>query len=60
MTLPQYRLLGHYATDARSLHQGEINILLSIQALDLGDYGFKVAICHIKNSLAEPTRRFRY
>lgn len=36
---------------ARSLHQGEINILLSIQALDLGDYG--LAICHIKNSLAE-------
>lgn len=36
---------------SKSLHLGEINILLSIQALDLGDYG--LAICHIKNSLAE-------
>lgn len=36
---------------SKSLHSGELNILLSIQALDLGDYG--LAICHIKNSLAE-------
>lgn len=33
-----------------SLHQAEMNVLLSIQALDLGDYG--LAICHLKNSLS--------
>lgn len=33
----------------QSLHQGEINVLLSIQALDLGDYG--LAVCHLKNAL---------
>lgn len=36
---------------AQTLHQGEFNVLLAIQALDLGDYG--LAICHLKNSLAE-------
>ena len=36
---------------AKSLHNGELNILLAIQALDLGDYG--LAICHLKNSLSE-------
>ena len=36
---------------AQSLHIGEFNVLLAIQALDLGDYG--LAICHLKNSLAE-------
>jgi hypothetical protein len=36
---------------AQSLHKGELNVLLSIQALDLGDYG--LAICHLKNSLSE-------
>ncbi len=35
---------------ANSLHQGEMNVLLSIQALDLGDFG--LTICHLKNSLA--------
>lgn len=35
---------------ANSLHQAEMNVLLSIQALDLGDFG--LAICHLKNSLA--------
>ena len=35
---------------AQSLHQGEINALLSIQALDLGDFG--LTICHFKNSLS--------
>ncbi|WP_269524924.1 hypothetical protein [Coraliomargarita parva] len=35
---------------AKSLHQGEINVLLSIQAIDLGDFG--LAICHLKNSLS--------
>ena len=32
-----------------SLHQAEINVLLSVQALDLGDFG--LTICHLKNSL---------
>ena len=36
---------------AQSLHLGEFNVLLAIQALDLGDYG--LAICHLKNSLSE-------
>ena len=31
---------------AQSLHLGEFNVLLAIQALDLGDYG--LAICHLK------------
>jgi len=35
---------------AKSLHQAEMNILLSIQALDLGDFG--LSICHLKNSLS--------
>ncbi|MGC6424794.1 MAG: hypothetical protein ACON4O_07395 [Lentimonas sp.] len=34
---------------SKSLHQAEMNVLLSIQALDLGDFG--LAICHLKNSL---------
>jgi hypothetical protein len=34
---------------AQSLHQAELNVLLSIQALDLGDFG--LTICHLKNSL---------
>lgn len=34
---------------ANSLHQAEMNVLLSIQALDLGDFG--LSICHLKNSL---------
>jgi len=34
----------------KSLHQGETNVLLSIQAIDLGDFG--LAICHLKNSLS--------
>ena len=36
---------------AQTLHLGEFNILLAIQALDLGDYG--LSVCHIKNSLSE-------
>ena len=35
---------------AGSLHQGEMNVLLSIQALDLGDFG--LSICHLKNALS--------
>ncbi len=35
---------------SNSLHQGEMNVLLSIQALDLGDFG--LTICHLKNSLS--------
>jgi hypothetical protein len=35
---------------AKSLHQAEMNVLLSIQALDLGDFG--LSICHLKNSLS--------
>jgi hypothetical protein len=34
---------------ANSLHQAEMNVLLSVQALDLGDFG--LTICHLKNSL---------
>ena len=34
---------------AQSLHFGEYNIVLAIQAMDLGDYG--LAVCHFKNSL---------
>jgi hypothetical protein len=35
---------------ANSLHQAEMNVLLSIQAIDLGDFG--LTICHLKNSLS--------
>ncbi|NBB79544.1 MAG: hypothetical protein GVY36_08885 [Verrucomicrobia bacterium] len=35
---------------ANSLHQAEMNVLLAIQALDLGDFG--LSICHLKNSLS--------
>ncbi len=35
---------------ASSLHQAEMNVLLSIQAIDLGDFG--LTICHLKNSLS--------
>lgn len=35
---------------AKSLHQGEMNVMLAIQALDLGDFG--LTICHLKNGLA--------
>lgn len=34
---------------ANSLHQAEMNVLFSIQAIDLGDFG--LTICHLKNSL---------
>lgn len=36
---------------SKSLHDGEINVLLAIQSLDFGDFG--LAICHLKNSLFE-------
>ena len=35
---------------ANSLHQAEMNVLLSVQAIDLGDFG--LTICHLKNSLS--------
>ena len=35
---------------ANSLHQAEMTVLLSIQAIDLGDFG--LSICHLKNSLS--------
>lgn len=35
---------------ANSLHQAEMNVLLSIQAIDLGDFG--LTICHLKTSLS--------
>ncbi len=35
---------------ANSLHHAEVNVLMSVQALDLGDFG--LAICHLKNSLS--------
>ena len=34
---------------ADSLHKAESNVVLSIQALDLGDFG--LTVCHLKNSL---------
>ena len=36
---------------ARTLNKAETNVLHCIQSLDLGDFG--LAICHLKNSLAE-------
>jgi hypothetical protein len=39
---------------SNSLHQAEMNVLLSIQALDLGDFG--LSICHLKNSLSALNR----
>lgn len=41
---------------AGSLHQAEMNVLLSIQALDLGDFG--LSICHLKNSLSALNHSF--
>lgn len=35
---------------ADSLHRAEVNVLLSVQALDLGDFG--LTICHLKNALS--------
>lgn len=35
---------------AKHLHHAEMNVLLSVQALDLGDFG--LSICHLKNSLS--------
>lgn len=53
----QYMLQSEYALSpklswdyGKSLHQAEMNVLLSIQALDLGDFG--LSICHLKNSLS--------
>jgi hypothetical protein len=34
---------------ANSLHQAEMNVILAVHAIDLGDYG--LTICHLKNSL---------
>ncbi len=46
----QYSLSPKLSWDyGNSLHQAEMNVLLSIQALDLGDFG--LSICHLKNSL---------
>lgn len=48
-------LSAKFAWDyGNSLHQAEINVLLSIQALDLGDFG--LSICHLKNSLSALNR----
>ena len=35
---------------ANSLHQAEVNVLLAVHAIDLGDFG--LTICHLKNSLS--------
>ena len=35
---------------AESLHQAEINVILAIHAVDLGDYG--LTVCYLKNSLS--------
>jgi hypothetical protein len=34
---------------AKSLHHGEMNAIMAVQALDLGDYG--LVVCHLKNAL---------
>jgi len=41
---------------ADSLHQAEINVLLAVHAIDLGDYG--LTICHLKNSLSLLNKTF--
>ena len=47
----QYAISPKLSWDyANSLHLAEMNVLLSIQALDLGDFG--LSICHLKNSLS--------
>lgn len=47
----EYAISPKFSWDyAQSLHQAEMNVLLSIQALDLGDFG--LSICHLKNSLS--------
>ena len=47
----QYKVSPKLSWDySKSLHKAEMNVLLSIQALDLGDFG--LSICHLKNSLS--------
>ena len=47
----QYAISPKLSWDyANSLHHAEMNVLLSIQALDLADFG--LSICHLKNSLS--------
>jgi hypothetical protein len=47
----QYAISPKLSWDyANSLHLAEMNVLLSIQSLDLGDFG--LSICHLKNSLS--------
>lgn len=47
----QYSLSPKLSWDyGNSLHHAEMNVILSIQALDLGDFG--LSICHLKNSLS--------
>ena len=47
----QHRVSPQFASNyGDSLHQGEINVLLAVQALDLADFG--LTICHLKNALA--------
>ena len=46
----QYAISPKLSWDyANSLHLAEMNVLLSVQSLDLGDFG--LSICHLKNSL---------
>lgn len=41
---------------ASSLHQAEVNVLLAVHAIDLGDFG--LTICHLKNSLSTLNKTF--
>ncbi len=41
---------------ANSLYQSEINVLLAVHAIDLGDFG--LTICHLKNSLSTLNQTF--